>query len=215
MKISAKFGVIALMSMTYATAASAVATIFSSLGIDSPRAVNEVLVCDFDTTCADKLSGNFGIVQGSSANWTAPQLLNASNYWVTPGTGAGGASTLDLSWLGPLKSFSFEWGSINADDTVLISLASGFNFTFTGSNIIFSGFGDQSSPNANRIVFVDFDAPETVNSFTAISTDGAFEVDNFAAAGAVPELATWTLLIVGFGLTGVAMRRRQMTSVTG
>ncbi len=30
---------------------------------------------------------------------------------------------------------------------------------------------------------------------------------------AVPELATWTMMIIGFGLTGVALRRRQTVTV--
>lgn len=33
-------------------------------------------------------------------------------------------------------------------------------------------------------------------------------------AGAVPEPSAWALLILGFGLTGAAMRRRTKTSVS-
>lgn len=33
-------------------------------------------------------------------------------------------------------------------------------------------------------------------------------IDNLTYVAAVPESATWALMLVGFGLTGAAMRRR-------
>lgn len=46
--------------------------------------------------------------------------------------------------------------------------------------------------------------------------NGFFAIDNLtiaSSAGAVPEPASWALLIAGFGLTGAAMRRRRMPVV--
>jgi PEP-CTERM motif len=44
-----------------------------------------------------------------------------------------------------------------------------------------------------------------------ISTGGATAIDNLTigVSGAVPEPATWAMMIVGFGLIGAAARRRQ------
>ncbi|QMW24728.1 PEP-CTERM sorting domain-containing protein [Sandaracinobacteroides saxicola] len=41
------------------------------------------------------------------------------------------------------------------------------------------------------------------------TTDGFFAIDNLtiASAAAVPEPATWAMMIMGFGLVGVSMRR--------
>ncbi|NJC07309.1 choice-of-anchor A domain-containing protein [Polymorphobacter fuscus] len=45
-----------------------------------------------------------------------------------------------------------------------------------------------------------------------IGGDGRFEVADYAA-GAVPEPATWAMLITGFGMVGSAMRRRRTVFV--
>jgi len=37
---------------------------------------------------------------------------------------------------------------------------------------------------------------------------------SFAGAGAVPEPASWAMLIIGFGLTGVAARRRRYSQIS-
>ena len=44
-------------------------------------------------------------------------------------------------------------------------------------------------------------------------TDDATLVISAPAATAVPELGTWALVVVGFGLTGYALRRRGGTFV--
>ena len=43
---------------------------------------------------------------------------------------------------------------------------------------------------------------------TQISLDGSAVLASAAPGGAVPEPATWALLVAGFGLTGAAIRRR-------
>jgi hypothetical protein len=50
------------------------------------------------------------------------------------------------------------------------------------------------------------------NAIGAQYTNYVFRVD--AIGGAVPEPATWGLMLAGFGIVGGAMRRRQRTSVS-
>ncbi len=69
--------------------------------------------------------------------------------------------------------------------------------SFTGSSInIFFGERSSSAP------IFDF------------STDGGQAIFAYNSQTAVPEPATWAMMIAGFGLAGGAMRRRARTSVT-
>lgn len=50
-----------------------------------------------------------------------------------------------------------------------------------------------------------------INSFIFTSGSNAFRLDDIASAA--PEPATWTMMILGFGLVGWTMRRRKATGV--
>ena len=63
----------------------------------------------------------------------------------------------------------------------------------------------------NDIVFYGFISDTAFSSitFNGVNNDG-FSFDNaLFSAGGVPEPATWALMIGGFGLAGVALRRRR------
>ena len=65
-------------------------------------------------------------------------------------------------------------------------------------------------PRACRILFsgVSFSfGGAHIDNVTFFSGQNAFELDT--VSGAVPEPATWGLLIIGMGMTGAAMRRRR------
>lgn len=71
-------------------------------------------------------------------------------------------------------------------------------------------FPVQTQDYANRTFFgVVSDA--AISSFSLTAQGGYGQFDNFTLAdfsGAVPEPATWALLVLGFGAAGAAMRRR-------
>jgi len=71
--------------------------------------------------------------------------------------------------------------------------------------------GNQLSDISNRYVNFNF----TQGSFDALVFHTLlpnFEVDNIAIDG-VPELSTWAMMLIGFGLVGIQVRRRQALPV--
>lgn len=66
-------------------------------------------------------------------------------------------------------------------------------------------FAFDGQPNF-RGGFVDFNGSQRTGNW-ALSIDGAFK------AGAVPEPASWAMLLAGFALVGGVMRRRGVTTI--
>ena len=104
-----------------------------------------------------------------------------------------------------------------------------YNFNWNGSTVTFwdsAGtnnwnwwvFQEASSPNNYQLFGY---APDTGNDLTsaalfsgATQSWGAISVNVGGAVSPVPEPATWGMMLVGFGIVGGAMRRRQRTSVS-
>ena len=86
-------------------------------------------------------------------------------------------------------------------------LGDGFDETLSGSDM-FLGDTNQSWQWGMRVNF-DF-GDHRVNQVILTSTSNSFEVDNAAAnLAAVPEPATWAIMIMGFGAIGAVIRRRR------
>jgi len=79
---------------------------------------------------------------------------------------------------------------------------------YTGSDFLYTGVNlDSGCPVAACFLLATSPAlgelGENVYAFGSLSVD---------STGAVPEPASWAMLIAGFGLTGAAMRRRSRTA---
>lgn len=88
-----------------------------------------------------------------------------------------------------------------------------FNFSFFGS-IVFDLPGAVESLGftsglAGGVVRIDTSGASYFNFQNGLQTIATAQV-----AGAVPEPATWAMMIAGFGMVGFAMRRRQKVSTT-
>ncbi|WP_445191669.1 Npun_F0296 family exosortase-dependent surface protein [Sphingomonas sp. Tas61C01] len=125
----------------------------------------------------------------------------------------GGSATYNFTSL--VNSFQFDWGSIDAYNTLTIVSNMGPDIVIPGSaSFTNPANGNQSAPATNGLFTVFGGEGEFFKSVTFSSTGNSFEVDNLAIA-AVPEPATWAMMLIGFGLIGATARyRRRHNAVT-
>lgn len=173
---------------------------------------------DFDTTTPAH-SGGAIVGPGTTQNAYAQPIGSTGQYFaVQPSSSPG---TILLGALGPIASFSFIWGSIDTFNTLTLTNAAGTplvgsQYTFTGSQIAAmvpaAANGSQVLNAQNPLVtfFLGGLDMTLVGGFQMSSTRNAFEIDNIAV-NAVPEPATWAMMLLGFGALGFAMRRRKST----
>ncbi len=205
-------GMAAFMVSTSAAAAVTVTTTTS--GTDpafDPGHGGQTLIYDFDalSPTAGNLTGDFLIeVAPGTGIAAAPAGTPAGTRFLTvPNSTSNGTATLKLG--GNYKYVSFYWGSIDDYNTLEVLDAGGnvlHSVTGSGLPAPTAANGNQSAPTSNRRVFFASDAVD-IAGFRLTSTQYAFEIDT--VAGAVPEPATWAMMVGGFGLLGFATRRRR------
>ena len=132
----------------------------------------------------------------------------AWTYTFTPSTDVTFTLASDVQGAGTFQ-FGLQGYNFGYDDNAT-NLASG-NFLFDpgGSGVFATNFSGGIShtvtlyTNANVTVFPDRDRPGTeVGQF-------GFVITGAGDAAAVPEPATWALMVLGFGGLGAALRRRR------
>jgi hypothetical protein len=151
--------------------------------------------------------------------WTASQAGEGTYSWYTNG-GASGYTSVKLANNGTISAIQFLAGSgffgggANLAYELLnggVSVASGVAGPVPGYNAGFATYG------FSGIAFneVRLKSASGATSFNPTEYEaGAF--DSFAigaVGGAVPEPASWALMIGGFGFIGAAMRRRRAVTV--
>ena len=138
------------------------------------------------------------------------------------------SDTNDLWSAGPLPRFSDANGltgvrlATAADDSgQLVGTQIGANFGLWGQHGISAPYGSLVGELGGVFQFLgaNFSGPAwgngTLNFYYWDSNNGdnsgsiAFNV----STGAIPEPASWAMMIAGFGMVGFAMRRRRMASV--
>lgn len=177
---------------------------FASLG--------QSLIYDFDTVSptAGALTGNFAVLAapGTPGISAAPSGTAAGTFYLTvPINGSSGTATLNLG--GSFSSLSFYWGSVDDYNTVTLIQSDGTETSFDGTQIGFGVDPDGNQTDNDSNVRVNFLATGAgISAVRFNSTQFAFETDSFAGT-AVPEPATWAMLVGGFGVMGFAARRRR------
>ena len=147
--------------------------------------------------------GGAGLDSGVSAPPPADNLVAGAYYETVLN---GGSAT--LTSLRGLRQFSFYMGSPDSYNHVSLTFyGAGGSQTLDGTAIWGGsppGNGDQSKGFTVTYTF----APDAVKLVKFTSTGNSFEFDKLAGI-AVPEPASWALMIVGFGAAGSLLRRRK------
>jgi hypothetical protein len=112
------------------------------------------------------------------------------------------------------NSITFKSGALSdtIDGTTLLnSVASG-----NAANS-----GDRTSPDTNRFFTFLFNSNTPVDQIIFNSGKDSLEFDDLTAltgtsrqGGGTPEPATWTIVVVGFGLLGTLLRKRAATPLS-
>lgn len=135
-----------------------------------------------------------------------------------------GLDTVSMTGLGDLTGFSLTPGSISGSGTIytfdtLIDLGVATDFDIGLYLAIYPGWNGGSS------IAADFSHTLRLSGIKAVSSDGSvldtivtglgssgyvYDANgSHLATAAVPEPATWAMMIVGFGLVGATKRRRR------
>ncbi|WP_419815498.1 PEPxxWA-CTERM sorting domain-containing protein [Glacieibacterium sp.] len=146
---------------------------------------------DFNDGTAPGFTGDYQVfAQGVSGVAAA---VNGTSFLAVPNSNI---TTSVATYTSPFAftNFAFDWGTPDSYNTVTFTGANGFTKSVTGSGVA-----------TGRATFV-FSAAQGVNTVSFSSSNRAFEIDNISAA--VPEPATWAMLLGGFAMVGVSARRR-------
>jgi len=170
----------------------------------------------FDFSNANGLSGNYSLVSGSAGGVYEPPAQDASQYLVVPGVNSpSGTASLDLTTVLAglaVDTFSFYWGSVDTYNTLKVfDTANHLLFQVLGGELPPANGNTTSSSSNIRVNFLVTGADRTNLGRLEFTSNGkAFELDDVAfKTSAVPEPATWAMMIAGFGLAGAAIRRRR------
>lgn len=164
---------------------------------------------DFDLNVPPVTNGV--IKTGSSGNGAQPPASTGNYYSVGPSTNSPGEVNIS-GFAAPIGQLSLIWGSVDTYNTLrFLDAANNVLATFTGSDVIAADFGNQVLPGSNPIVYFSVTGAEqfSLAKLQLTSTSEAFEIDNIAIQAAVPEPATWALLLLGFGFVGGMLRSRK------
>ena len=112
------------------------------------------------------------------------------------------------------RDLSFYWGSMDNYHTVTLLAKDGSTIgSYIGGAVYQPANGNQGGASTNReVTYATTGSTPAIYGVQFSSTQPAFEVDNVRFSSAVPESATWLMMILGFGAIGGVMRRAHRKS---
>jgi hypothetical protein len=199
---------LASAALLAAGSAQAVVTFSTLPGAPDPGpAPGQVITVDFDNPNAPGYSFGPGI---NTAIGSLPGVYAAPAGDTTVFGYVSSAVTPNSTTLSTpkLDSISVYIGSIDTFNLLEVLDGNGNVLLSLPGTLLPPADGDQSAANTNRRIFIDRVSGAAIEGLRFTSTGVAFEFDDIAA-GAVPEPATWAMMLAGFGLVGFAARRRR------
>lgn len=144
-----------------------------------------------------------GAVYTSGSPNVAAEPVGTTGSFLAAGPDSGGGAAAVLTFVNPVTSLGFLWGSPDTYNSLTFT-------TNTGATKNFQGFYAPGTGDQNLSAYFTFtaDPGQLIKSvsFSNVPSQNAFEVSNFSVSAA-PEPATWGMMIIGFGAAGIAMRR--------
>jgi hypothetical protein len=204
MKNSLKAAALAVLAVSAIAGSANAAVTVSHTSDNLTLPAGQAMVWDFDglqaagygvttTGPVNIYNGADGLMSGISA----PPPGDLSNYVAVLG---GGALTLSTP---AIKLLSVYMGSPDQYNSIQFNYSDNTFDLLDGNQLSGGAFnGDQSIGRRMTYTF----GGKTVTSVVFSSSQNSFEFDNIATVSAVPEPATWAMMIMGFGLAGSAVR---------
>jgi hypothetical protein len=145
--------------------------------------------------------------QGSAGLYATP-YGDDTNYLAVLG---GGSETIAFAAL--KSSFGLYWGSVDTYNSLAFYNGTTLVATISGADVAppLAANGGQTDYASNGYILIS--ALPLFDRVVAASSSNSFEFDNVAAGGmsAVPEPATWAMMLLGFTGLGYAASRRAKT----
>ncbi|MBB3348836.1 PEPxxWA-CTERM sorting domain-containing protein [Sphingomonas sp. BK069] len=162
----------------------------------------------FDSLKAGSSIGTFANVYDVNSDKGArPAFGSTGNFAAVLGGG-----TYSVSF-GPTDVFAFVLGSLDRYNQLTLKFADSTSRVYNGGEIVGGesyAAGNQAAASSNGTVSYTVNGGPAIIGAVFKSDTNSFEFDNLATGGpAVPEPATWGMMILGFGAIGAAMRRRR------
>jgi hypothetical protein len=185
----------------------------------------------FEDTGGAQAEGWGGLTYYAGGMWTIPgwtveagsvDLTTSASFW---GPASDGNYSMDINgWnagtisqsfatvLGRTYTVSFDYSRNVAgapNPATALVTAGGQSFTVSAANDGTYGFGHNMQWKSGAFTFVGTGNVETVRLEATVPGNGGVFFDDVSVSGAIPEPATWALMIGGFGLAGALLRRRR------
>ena len=231
MKLQTLAAMAAIATLSASAANAAVSVTYGAPGEQTttvPLAVKGVET--FDNRSSGAFATDFGTGGKITGTYSSPSVLNADQYGGAGGTGAypmtWGSYELALSSTlpGGVNYLGFWLSAIDAGNKIEIFNGATQIFTLTGEDVANALAGDwhyKGNPTdaflgqdyGEKFAFVNISSTTPFDRVVFSASGGGLETDNhtvgYANTGAVPEPATWLMMIMGFGGMGAVLRTRR------
>ncbi|OHT20846.1 PEPxxWA-CTERM sorting domain-containing protein [Edaphosphingomonas haloaromaticamans] len=166
------------------------------------------------------LTGNFcNSISGNCINAVDPALsIDGSGTSVVKASGAATTFTVAREDGGAFQFVSMDFGKTKVETGPVFTASSTYEFKFTladaDETVVTRYFTFDHNRNSPIVAHTAiFEGLGDITKFTFRNQSTAAQFDNIrlgdAAVAAVPEPATWAMMIGGFGMVGGVMRRRR------